>query len=774
MFAVAICLVLLAVIRIEAGWAEGTKPGCVSIRALYAAGELSAAETIQITGQVYRKDEKSIYLKSVILSESNAFWQSNAALSGNVPCEENFICEIGGARAVPLGSAVTLSGVFSPFSPATNPGEFDAAVYYRTLGIGGKLRKSILLSQSEDFWRIREKLFLLKCRIKERLYRVFPEKEAAVMSALLLGDKGDLDGELKDLYKRNGILHILSISSLHITIIGMSVYKLLRKAGLSICPSALAGSLLLLLYGCMTGFSVSACRAIGMYLLKMLAEMVGRTYDMLTALGVLAAVMVTYNPYYLQNSGFLLSFASVLGIGVVYPALLPELPGRGRALCQAAFASFSITLATLPVQLWFYYEVPVYSVFLNLLVIPFLKPMVIAGILSLAAPFPKLFSYVDCAILGGYEFLCEGFDRLPFHTWNPGCPKLWQIAAYYALLLGAVAVRKHGNKKVHKAHEAHETHKIHGGKSIRHGCKRFMTAGASFCAICLAVLLLGIGRPSENSVTFLDVGQGDCILVRTSSGQVYLFDCGSSSRSNMGKYVLLPCLKYYGIHRIDALFLSHPDGDHVSGALELFEFGEDNGIGVGELVLPAIEEGARREQFGILLEAAENGMGGSIPVGYLSAGDGWNCSGATFTCLHPKENFSAANANAYSECIYVEFREGGSGERKWSLLLTGDVEGEGEEALLREFLARGIHGITVWKAAHHGSRNSTKMELLEQAKPMLTVISCGRDNSYGHPHGQLLDRLMESGTYIMRTDLHGAITVTFRGGALHVEAWAAP
>ena len=145
------------------------------------------------------------------------------------------------------------------------------------------------------------------------------------MSALLLGDKNALDNEVKEMYQRNGILHIFSISSLHITIVGMGIYKLLRKAGIPILPASMAGSLLLILYGCMTGFGVSACRAIGMYLLRMLAEVVGRTYDLLTALGVMAAVMVIQNPYYLQNGGFLLSFTSVMGIGVVFPGLKPEM-----------------------------------------------------------------------------------------------------------------------------------------------------------------------------------------------------------------------------------------------------------------------------------------------------------------------------------------------------------------------------------------------------------------------------------------------------------------
>lgn len=317
LFWVALCLVILAAVRLETGACDRVRPGFASTR------QLTARTAVTVTGQVYQKDEEFVYLKAVTLTASdsfeiNAFGQSAVKPQHEIPIQENLKCELAGAEQLLLGSRVTLSGTFMPFSEAANPGEFDAAEYYRTLRLGGRILGAQLTGCDGGCWRLGEKLYRVKKYLKQRLYSAAPEQEAAVMSALLLGDKQNLDSELKELYKRNGILHILSISSLHITIIGMSVYKLLRKTGLPVGVSAAAGSLLLLLYGGMTGFSVSACRAIGMYLLRMLAEILGRTYDMLIALGVLAAVMVTANPYYLRHSGFLLSFGSVFGIGTVY------------------------------------------------------------------------------------------------------------------------------------------------------------------------------------------------------------------------------------------------------------------------------------------------------------------------------------------------------------------------------------------------------------------------------------------------------------------------
>lgn len=306
-----------------------------------------------------------------------------------------------------------------------------------------------------------------------------------------------------------------------------------------------------------------------------------------------------------------------------------------------------------------------------------------------------------------------------------------------------------------------------------------MGPAAEVCALAAAVLLFACRPAQGNSVTFLDVGQGDCILVRTASGENFLFDCGSSSRKGVGKYLLLPYLKYEGIRNIDAIFLSHPDADHVNGAVELLEAGGENNITVGQLLLPAIPQEARQEQLGDLERAArEASQEAPVPVGYLRAGMGFRCGSAAFTCVHPGEGPGTEDVNAYSECFYVEFREsardsqdGGGEAADWTLLLTGDVQNEGETALQEELEARDIRDITVLKAAHHGSKNSTPKGLLERLSPRLTVISSGRNNRYGHPHAELLKRLEESGTAIVQTAQQGAITVDFSRGGIRVTVF---
>lgn len=695
-------------------------------------------EYISVTGKVYQKDigrdgSGSFRIKcekqSVIVSAAD----SRQTFSLN----KNLICEAADMSHIRIGSTVVVRGRFVQFQNATNPGEFDAKAYYAAQDICGKLTETAILEADLEYSAVKEGLFRLRYYFREQLYRVFPEKEAAILTAMLLGDKAQLDAEIKGLYMDNGIIHILSISGLHITMIGMGIYKLLRRLGVRVRGAAVIGGVILILYGIMTGMSVSAYRAIGMYLIRMLGIVVGRTYDMLTALGVVAVFLIGQNPADLTNAGFLLSFGSIMGIGLLYPALLGNVESEMLKPLQSILASGSITLFTLPIQLWFYYEVPTYSVLMNLLVLPFMSLVLCTGFIAMLVPGFGVVGTVTCLILQGYEGLCELFSKLPYHKWNPGKPDGWQIAGFY-LFVGIVIWL--GGKKT----------TVLSKNNMRYACKAVL--------LTAAVIILALPVERGNRVTFLDVGQGDGIVLETASGQVYLFDCGSSSRKNIGEYVLLPFLKSRGIGHIDGVFVSHGDSDHCNGIVELLELSEREDITVEHLVLPAIAQTEREKEFGELLRAAECANSGKgTKVIWMKEGDCISAKGVDFLCLHPPEGYESASGNEYSQCFYVEL-EGENGT-KASVLFTGDVEGAGEQLLLQELKQRGVEAVMVLKVAHHGSGNATSEELLEQISPKLSVISCGEGNSYGHPHPETLERLKKGGSQIMTTPEYGAITI---------------
>ena len=895
---------------------------------------------VRITGRIDTRTSEVIILQCISLIHKDQTY----SYSGKLQCElDNMKTAMitagavtGEEESLKIGQQIILEGTFSHFATATNPGEFDVQRYYAAKGIGGRVRKSQILAVGEKYSFLREKLYGFRQVLHDRLAEVFPAKEASVMQTLLLGEKEELDAEVKALYQKNGIAHILSISGLHITLLGMGVYRLLKRLGLPVRAAAVGGAMLLLIYGVMVGMSVSASRAIGMYLLQMLGIFVGRTYDMLTGLGLMALLLVLQEPERLCDVSFLMSFGAVLGICILTPVLSGD--GRERdadeelevkgisawlrtvadifgdsayernkyregwrkvayegiqrmvSTVKGGFAaSVGVILFTLPVQLWFFYEIPVYSVLLNLLVLPFMSVVVAGGILALI-PGLGLVGTVDCLILWWYEWICGRFAQLPGAIWCVGRPEVWQIICYYVGILLLVFGREYveawkrrgtygeknvpgdrqhfartlwclkmrgawkrrgtyGEKNVpgDRLHSARtpwclitrgadesirNRKKDCNGEMIQHSDRRFgicptgvQNALAKFrCAwqgamtymnrvphLIVAVMILGllIGLLTGNfdrgsRVTFLDVGQGDGIVVETGQG-AYLFDCGSTSRKNIGEYVLKPYLKSRGTRSLRGVFVSHPDEDHMNGVIELLENGADWGIVVEQLFLPAIAEGKRTESFATLLAAAE---AAEVPVSYIKCGDEIRDSQLRLLCLHPEENTTLADANAYSECFYVEVfakkmkqeaiddrkendASGGSaiegsgengnfagngsfagnGERKdfrmndgkINILLTGDVEGEGERQLtqeLQEQRGQREFRVDILKVAHHGSGYSTGTEFLATASPAIAIISCGRNNSYGHPHAETLQRLEDARVPWYGTMDYGALTVT--------------
>ena len=889
---------------------------------------------VRITGRIDTRTSEVIILQCISLIHEDQTY----SYSGKLQCElDNMKTAMitagavtGEEESLKIGQQIILEGTFSHFATATNPGEFDVQRYYAAKGIGGRVRQSQILAVGEKYSFLREKLYGFRQVLHDRLAEVFPAKEASVMQTLLLGEKEELDAEVKALYQKNGIAHILSISGLHITLLGMGVYRLLKRLGLPVRAAAVGGAMLLLIYGVMVGMSVSASRAIGMYLLQMLGIFVGRTYDMLTGLGLMALLLVLQEPERLCDVSFLMSFGAVLGICILTPVLSGD--GRERdadeelevkgisawlrtvadifgdsayernkyregwrkvayegiqrmvSTVKGGFAaSVGVILFTLPVQLWFFYEIPVYSVLLNLLVLPFMSAVVAGGILSLI-PGLGLVGTVDCLILWWYEWICGRFAQLPGAIWCVGRPEVWQIICYYVGILLLVFGREYveawkkrgtygeenvpgdrlhfartlwclkmrgawkrrgtyGEKNVpgDRQHFARtlwclitrgadesirNRKKDCNGEMIQHSDRRFgicstgvQNALAKFrCAwqgamtymnrvqhLIAVVMILGllIGLLTGNfdcgsRVTFLDVGQGDGIVVETGQG-AYLFDCGSTSRKNIGEYVLKPYLKSRGTRSLRGVFVSHPDEDHMNGVIELLENGADWGIVVEQLFLPAIAEGKRTESFATLLAAAEVA---EVPVSYIKCGDEIRDSQLRLLCLHPEENTTLADANAYSECFYVEVfakkmkqeaiddrkendASGGSaiegsgengsfagnGERKdfrvndgkINVLLTGDVEGEGERQLMQELQEqRGQREfrVDILKVAHHGSGYSTSTEFLAAASPATAIISCGRNNSYGHPHAETLQRLEDTRVPWYGTMDYGALTVT--------------
>ncbi len=652
-----------------------------------------------------------------------------------------------------VGAYVWMQGSFEGYEAPDNPGQFDSQQYYHILGIGGSLNEAQILWNNEAEDRLKEGLYDLKQYLLKKTDDYYTEKYSGVMKTILLGDRSELDAGMKELFKEGGILHILSISGMHISMIGMSTYKLFRKMGVSVKFSAITGLVLVLLYGMMVGSQASTARAIVMFSMQMAAILLGRTYDRMTGLAMAAVLLLLEQPMYVLSSGFLLSFVTVLGIVVFSPMIETLCKERGKVLQYAAkllSGSMGALLASFPIQLYFFYEYPLYSMIVNVLVLPFLPYIMWFGAAVLCIPriigitaSPLVYSIE--MMIQGYEWVCEKSRLLPMHSLVLGAPAWWQMMIYYGCLFLVMVLS--GEKSVscifkirNKKQENRTLFKIFNNTGL------FLQRTGIICLLGIAVSVL-VYRPSQGiSLCFLSVGQGDCAVVQNGT-KTYVIDCGSSKKSNVGTKILLPYLKYKGISYVEGVFLSHADADHINGILGWLTEYEHSHVQIGTILLPALQQACLEEEFAELITLAEDR---GIAVTALGAGEQLNLGTLRMEVLYPEKNFAdISDRNGYSQVLLLEH----AGQ---SMLFTGDI-GEVQEKILLE--AWKERPIVLLKAAHHGSRFSSSAQFLETCKPEHTVFSYGVGNSYGHPHAETVERVKEVGSELWYTGRQGAILV---------------
>lgn len=722
-----------------------------------------------------------------------------------------------------IGNQIQIEGTLKFFQKARNPGNFDQKLYYQKLNIHGMVWAERLQVVSGESWKLKNILYQLRQGWKKNLLLAMGEKDGNILSAMLLGEKKGMDQETKDLYQANGISHILAISSLHLTFVGGSVYRRMRKTTGSYLLSGITGGLFLAVYILMIGFTVSAVRALVMFLFQVGADIAGRKYDAPTAYSVAAMIVLLWRPLSLYDGGFWMSFGAIGAILFVYPVLSEsdsvkdgrevncgkkgsrEVNCDKKARCEinngkgkngenlrrawsmvreSLLVSLSIQLVLLPIQLLCFYEIQPISLLMNLFVIPLMSVMLTAGMSGSFLLILKVQSlrkagiivlWICKGILKIYEDSCRMTLEFPGARIITGAPEKWAVFVYYLILFTSVLLYKY--KKWRKARMQNKQTDQSQDKMKKRQKRRgvaWLTAESRAVwlsvALMFGIFLLNVhpGEWGKLRVTFLDVGQGDCIYIKSPYGISYLMDGGSSDIKNVGRYRMEPYLKYRGVKRLDYVFVSHGDADHINGIQELLERNKI-GVDIGMLVLP--EQFAWNDAlYGLAELAKEQG----VPVAVMKSGgqikgqgdkkekkqrnerkngqqkEEKNKQQFTITCLGP-EDTGAEPGNETSMILAVQC---GSID----ILLTGDVEGNGEEHLQKVLEAE--YPDTRWdilKAAHHGSKNSSKEAFLETIHPIETVISAGIRNRYGHPHAETIERLENTGSKIRLTKEQGAV-----------------
>lgn len=390
----------------------------------------------------------------------------------------------------------------------------------------------------------------------------------------------------------------------------------------------------------------------------------------------------------------------------------------------------------LPVMAYWFCEISVYGLLLNLVVVPLMPIVLLSGgtgaVLGIVSTALGSLTFAPCHYgLLIFEKLCGLTGRLPAAVIVTGRPELICIILYYVILILWLVSEKR-IKVLWK--------------------KRFM--GILTMVIMLPFLFLH--RTERLEITYLDVGQGDAAFWKTSGGLTFFCDGGSSDVSKVGTYRIVPFLKQKGVDTVDYWILTHMDADHINGMeeiMEMMETGMDD-ISIGHLILPELRE--RDETY---LEIAKRAEKCGIPVIYAKRGDVWTGEDVTFRVLHPGEEQTGLQQNETSLVFSLECGE-------FTALFTGDVEGEGESQLVE---SGALAKADVLKVAHHGSGGSTGEIFLNKVQPQVAILSYGEGNSYGHPDIACLTRLKDRETVIFKTAEHGAVEVHTNGNGYRIK-----
>jgi len=561
-------------------------------------------------------------------------------------------------------------------------------------------------------------------------------RQGAVLEALLLGERGRMDEATTSGLQRSGLYHLIAISGAHIGIISFLMLTILKVVRLPRRPSYVVLIVFLLFYALMVEGRASVLRATIMALIYLSGKLLWEQTRLLNTVSFSAFVLLLFNPFSLFDPGFELTYAATLSIILFYPRVSKFLSRLPLKTGELLALSLTAQLGIIPLVACFFNRVTFSSLFLNIPAIPLVGLIMGSGFAFLIIS--PVSSGLAALLARGIEVLIDIFlwishliDGVPVFSYRIPTPPAAVVLGYYFFLL-ILVVRP------------------------RFKGQRFLSL--SLFAVFMAVLITHPFPPRSSPalrVTFLDVGQGDSMLVEFPGRKKFLVDGGGTPDSSfdIGEQVVSPFLWRRGIKRLDYLVLTHAHPDHLNGLVavaknfrvtEFWEaFSPDKSPAYEELMHNLSSLSRRRRVF----------RGFRIREGPVM-----------IEVLHPEESRPLSRKVDNDDSLVLRLTANGI-----SILLAADIGRASERAILDDHL---VVRSQILKSPHHGSRTSSSAAFLATVEPRIVVITSGHRNPYGVPHPEILERYKAAGLLILRTDQEGAIEISVQTPGLRLRTAA--
>lgn len=640
--------------------------------------------TKKVVGEVLEYDIDGDYLKLTI--------DANEKLIGRYYFKTKAEKELF-IKSVDVYDTLRLNGELEETEGSKDIYSFDYKQYLKSKNINYiiKIDKITLISKEKSFFK-GIKCFLLK------------RNSNPYIKAFIFGNNKSIITDVMSSYQEIGISHLFAISGMHVGLLTLVISKLLMKLNIKEKYIFIIISLFLFFYLFITGVSPSILRAIFFYLFFSINKIYNLNIKGVNIFMLIFSISLLVNPYYIHEVSFLYSYTISFSILLVGNKI-----SNGSYFKRLFLTSLISFIVSFPITIYFFNQINILSVFYNMLFVPFISMIVFPlSIITYIIPF---FEPIFNVFISLMEFLALKFNSISFSKLIfPSLPRYY----YILYIVGVVIFIYFYNKKIISV---------------------------------LPILLLALFNYlypvffNQNYLMFLDVGQGDSILIH-SKDKTMLVDTGGvinysrekwqerKNEKSLTNYVTIPVLKKLGIRKIDYLVLTHGDFDHMGEALKLIKQYRVEDIYLNQGNFNLLEKKVIKKYRHVYqIREKEEIVLGNINIVQIN------------------KEFSDENDSSSILLMYYKNKK---------ILLTGDASKKSEEYILNKY---NIGKIDVLKIGHHGSKTSTSDELLEELRPSLAIISCGKNNRFNHPHKETIDKLKEYRIKYLRTDISGTIRI---------------